>query len=66
MMDKLLEKPTLSRKEKLAFFRSMLKREMDMMNEYCTQSLPSEYRLEFCHLENIKKLNIARLLRLLL
>ncbi|WP_448584339.1 hypothetical protein [Thermocrinis sp.] len=65
MIDKLLEKTSLNKREKLAFFRSMLKREMDVMNEYCNHSLPAEYRVEFCHLENIKKVNIARLLQVI-
>jgi hypothetical protein len=65
MMEKLLEKQNLSRREKLAFFRSMLKREMDVMNEYCVINLPPEYRAELCHIENIKKLNLARLLQVI-
>jgi len=65
MIEKLLEKTSLNRREKLAFFRSMLKREMDVMNEYCNHSLPAEYRVEFCHLENVKKVNIARLLQII-
>jgi hypothetical protein len=65
MMEKLLEKQNLSRREKLAFFRSMLKREMDVMNEYCVMNLPPEYRAELCHIENIKKLNLARLLQVI-
>jgi hypothetical protein len=56
MLEKFLEKQNLSRREKLAFFRSMLKREMDVMNEYCVMNLPTEYRAELCHIENIKKL----------
>jgi len=40
MIEKLLEKQNLSRREKLAFFRSMLKREVDVMNEYCVMNLP--------------------------
>lgn len=55
MIERLLEKQNLSRREKLAFFRSMLKREMDVMNEYCAMNLPPEYRAELCHIENIKK-----------
>jgi hypothetical protein len=43
----------------------MLKREMDVMNEYCAMNLPPEYRAELCHIENIKKLNIARLLQVI-
>ena len=65
MIEKLLEKTSLNRREKLAFFRSMLKREMDVMNEYCNHDLPAEYRVEFCHLENVKKVNIARLLQII-
>jgi hypothetical protein len=65
MIEKLLEKQNLSRREKLAFFRSMLKREMDVMNEYCVMNLPPEYRAELCHIENIKKLNLARLLQVI-
>jgi hypothetical protein len=42
MMEKFSEKQNLSRREKLAFFRSMLKREMDVMNEYCVINLPHE------------------------
>ncbi|SNZ11075.1 hypothetical protein [Hydrogenobacter hydrogenophilus] len=63
MLELLLSKEKLSQKEKLAFFRSMLKSEMDVLNEYCVESgIPKRYRIELCHLHNIKKVNIARLL----
>ncbi len=65
MIDKLVEKASLNKREKLAFFRSMLKREMDVMNEYCNHNLAAEYKAELCHLENIKKVNIARLLQVI-
>ncbi|MGB9873391.1 MAG: hypothetical protein ACPLRS_00290, partial [Hydrogenobacter sp.] len=66
MLDLLLTKETLSQKEKLAFFRSLLKAEMDVLNEYCVESgIPKRYRIELCHLQNIKKVNIARLLSII-
>lgn len=63
MIDKLLFKDNLSQREKLAFFRSLLKKEMDVLNEYCRiKDIPKRYSIQLCHLHNVKKVNIARLL----
>ncbi|MFN3814513.1 MAG: hypothetical protein ACK4SM_07820, partial [Aquificaceae bacterium] len=63
MMEMFLSKEHLTKKEKLAFFRSVLKSDMDVLKEYCLErNLPKKYRTELCHLHNIKKINIARLL----
>ncbi len=63
MLEMILSKEHLTKKEKLAFFRSMLKSDMDVLNEYCLErNLSKKYRTELCHLHNIKKINIARLL----
>lgn len=63
MIEGLLQKQELSKREKLAFFRSLLRSEMEVLNEYCqTENLPKRYAVELCHLHNIKKVNIARLL----
>lgn len=66
MLELVLTKDKLNQREKLAFFRSMLKSEMDVLNEYCVDSgIPKRYRIELCHLHNIKKVNIARLLSII-
>lgn len=63
MMEMILNKEVLSEREKLAFFRSLLKSEMEVLNEYCSvEGLPKKYMIDFCHLHNIKKVNIAWLL----
>ncbi len=63
MMEQLLLKEHLSKKEKLVLFRWILKEEMDVLDEYCDiDSLPKGYRLELCHVHDVKKVNIARLL----
>jgi len=63
MLEMLISKESLSRKEKLAFFRSLLRYEMEVLNEYCMErGLPKRYKVELCHLHNVKKVNIARLL----
>ncbi len=62
-MEGLLIKESLTPREKLAFFRWLLKEEMDVLNEYCSaEGLPKRYMVELCHLHDIKKVNIARLL----
>lgn len=59
----LISKQNLSTKEKLAFFRSLIRFEMEVLNEYCSvKNLPKKYAIELCHLHNVKKINIARLL----
>ncbi|MFN3946518.1 MAG: hypothetical protein ACK4LA_00330 [Aquificaceae bacterium] len=66
MLEKFLEKESLSQREKLAFFRSLLKSEMEVLNEYCAiENLPKRYAIELCNLHNIKKINIARLLSII-
>lgn len=66
MIEVLLNKETLSNREKLAFFRSLLRSEMDVLNEYCgADNMPKKYAVELCHLHNIKKVNIARLLSII-
>ncbi|MCS6997843.1 MAG: hypothetical protein NZL86_00415 [Aquificaceae bacterium] len=63
MIEALLSKENLSKREKLAFFRSLLRSEMEVLNEYCgAENMPSRYAVELCHLQNIKKVNVARLL----
>lgn len=65
-MDLILNKQTLSSREKLAFFRSLLRSEMDVLNEYCgIENVPKHFAIELCHLHNIKKVNIARLLSII-
>lgn len=67
MFDVLVLKEDLSRTEKLVLLRELLKREMDVLNEYCkiNDRIPKEYAIELCHLHNIKKVNIARLLSMI-
>jgi hypothetical protein len=63
MLEVLLQKEKLSNKEKLAYFRSLLRAEMEVLNEYCSfDGVKGRYAVELCHLHNIKKVNIARLL----
>ncbi|HCO39869.1 MAG TPA: hypothetical protein DIT36_08015, partial [Aquificaceae bacterium] len=63
MIEMLLNKENLSRREKLSFFRSLLRYKMDVLNEYCAvENIPRKYAIELCHIHNIKKVNIARLL----
>ncbi len=66
MIELLLTKQTLSQKEKLSLFRSLLRSEMEVLNEYCgVDNMPERYAVELCHLHNIKKVNIARLLSII-
>ncbi|MEN3028120.1 MAG: hypothetical protein ABDH29_02630 [Aquificaceae bacterium] len=66
MIEALLSKENLSKREKLAFFRSLLRLEMEVLNEYCgADNMPGKYAVELCHLQNIKKVNIARLLSII-
>ncbi len=66
MIELLLTKQTLSQKEKLILFRSLLRSEMEVLNEYCgVDNMPERYAVELCHLHNIKKVNIARLLSII-
>ncbi|MDW8096076.1 MAG: hypothetical protein RMI51_04680, partial [Aquificaceae bacterium] len=66
MIETLLGKEKLSGREKLAFFRSLLRSEMEVLNQYCdAEGIPKRYMVELCHLHNIKKVNIARLLSII-
>ncbi|GEM_PF-709001 len=67
VFETLLLKEKLSSTEKLVLLRELLKREMDVMNEYCkiNDQIPKDYAIELCHLHNIKKVNIARLLSMI-
>ncbi|WP_457599928.1 hypothetical protein [Hydrogenivirga sp.] len=67
VFETLVLKENLSRIERLVLLRELLKREMDVMNEYCkiNDRIPKEYAIELCHLHNIKKVNIARLLSMI-
>lgn len=54
MWEELLLKEKLTPKEKLAFFRGLLKHEMEVLNQYCAQGeLPRKFRVELCHLHSI-------------
>ncbi len=67
IFESLLFKKSLNRTEKLVLLRELLKREMDILNEYCKMNdrIPKSYAVELCHLHNIKKVNIARLLSMI-
>jgi len=67
VFEALLLKPELSSLEKLVLLRELLRREMNVMNEYCriNDRIPKNYATELCHLHNIKKVNIARLLAMI-
>ncbi len=67
VFETLVLKEELSQIEKLVLLRELLKREMDVMNEYCkiNDRIPKDYAIELCHLHNIKKVNIARLLSMI-
>ncbi len=67
VFETLILKDKLSDIEKLVLLRELLKREMDVMNEYCkiNDRIPKDYAIELCHLHNIKKVNIARLLSMI-
>ncbi len=66
MIELILNKESLSSREKLALFRSLLRSEMEVLNEYCgVDNMPKRYAVELCHLHNIKKVNIARLLSII-
>lgn len=67
ILENLLMKDKINGTEKAIIFRELIKREMDLLNEYCKNNgnFPMKYRIEFCHLHNIKKVNIARLLSIL-
>ena len=67
VLETLLLKEELTRIEKLVLLRELLKREMEVMNEYCKMNdrIPKSYAIELCHLHNIKKVNIARLLSMI-
>ncbi len=63
----LVLKEELSDREKLVIFRELLKREMETLNEYCkiNDKLSKDYAIELCHIHNVKKVNIARLLSII-
>ncbi|EDP75613.1 hypothetical protein [Hydrogenivirga sp. 128-5-R1-1] len=67
VFETLVLKESLSNVEKLVLLRELLKREMDVMNEYCkiNHKIPKDYAIELCHLHNVKKVNIARLLSMI-
>ncbi len=67
VFEALLLKENLSNLEKLVLLRELLKREMNVLNEYCriNDSIPKSYAIELCHLHNVKKINIARLLSMI-
>ena len=67
VFETLILKEKLSQIEKLVLLRELLKREMEVMNEYCkiNDRIPKDYAIELCHLHNIKKVNIARLLSMI-
>lgn len=62
MIKHLIFKDKLGDKEKLAFFRFMLAKEMELLKEYTKErDIESEYTYTLLHLSNTKKLNIARI-----
>ena len=67
ILETLVFKDKFNGVEKAAIFRELIKREMDLLNEYCAKNheIPKQYRVELCHLHNIKKVNIARLSNIL-
>jgi len=67
VFDSLLLKSRLNKTEKLVVLRELLKREMDVLNRYCAinHRIPKSYALELCHLHNVKKVNIARILSMI-
>ncbi len=67
VLETLVLKSRLTQREKVVVLRDLLKREMDILNEYCkiNDRIPKEYATELCHLHNVKKVNIARLLSMI-
>ena len=67
LFETLLLKGKLSQKEKVVVLRELLKKEMDVLNDYCRMNdkIPKSYAIELCHLHNVKKVNIARLLSMI-
>jgi hypothetical protein len=67
LLEELILKENLSQREKAVVLRDLLRREMEVLNEYCkiNDRIPKEYALELCHLHNVKKINIARLLSMI-
>ncbi|MDQ7083231.1 MAG: hypothetical protein Q9N34_10050 [Aquificota bacterium] len=67
LLEALLLKEHLSPKEKVVVLRDLLRREMEVLNEYCKMNdrIPRSYAIELCHLHNVKKVNIARLLSMI-
>ncbi len=67
VFETLILKENLSSREKLVLLRELLKREMDVLNEYCkvNDQIPKSYAVELCHLHNVRKINIARLLSMI-
>ncbi|WP_461829868.1 hypothetical protein [Aquifex sp.] len=67
LLETLILKEKLNGVEKAAIFRELIKREMDLLKDYCVkdEDIPKDYRIELCHLHNVKKVNIARLLNIL-
>ena len=67
VFESLILKDKLSSIEKLVLLRELLKREMDVLNEYCKMNhrIPKNYAIELCHLHNVKKINVARILSMM-
>ncbi|WP_243694479.1 hypothetical protein [Aquifex aeolicus] len=67
ILETLVLKEKINGTEKAVIFRELIKKEMELLNDYCAKNhlFPKDYRIEFCHLHNIKKVNIARLLTIL-
>ncbi len=67
VLESLVLKNRLSKVEKLAVLRELLKCEMDVLNRYCSinDRIPRSYAVELCHLHNVKKVNIARILSMI-
>ncbi len=67
VFETLLTKRNLSKKERLWLLRDLLRREMDLLNTYCqvNDRIPKNFAMELCHLHNLKKVNIARILSMI-
>ena len=67
VFETLITKKSLSGKEKLWVLRDLLRREMDLLNIYCevNDRIPRNFAMELCHLHNLKKVNIARILSMI-
>ena len=67
VFETLVLKSKLGKREKLVILRELLKREMDVLNRYCSinDRIPKNFAMDLCHLHNIKKVNIARILHMI-